>query len=86
MSRRLARGRAAGWRREATERFLGAYREAIGGCPTHLEDAELEKALLDLFLIQKAAYEVGYELANRPDWIHIPLSGLLKLLEVEDDA
>jgi maltose alpha-D-glucosyltransferase/alpha-amylase len=32
--------------------------------------------LLDLFLIEKAAYEVCYEAANRPSWIAVPLSGL----------
>jgi maltose alpha-D-glucosyltransferase/alpha-amylase len=35
-----------------------------------------ETPLLDLFLIEKAAYEVRYELANRPAWLRIPLRGL----------
>jgi maltose alpha-D-glucosyltransferase/alpha-amylase len=26
-------------------------------------------------------YEVGYEAANRPDWIHIPLEGVLSLID-----
>jgi maltose alpha-D-glucosyltransferase/alpha-amylase len=33
-----------------------------------------------MFLLQKAIYEVGYELANRPDWVEIPLSGVCDLL------
>ena len=37
---------------------------------------EAEAALLDLFLLEKAAYEIRYEAANRPAWIGIPLSGL----------
>ena len=41
--------------------------------------AEGEEALLDLFLIEKAAYEVRYEAANRPAWIGLPLRGLAAL-------
>ncbi|MCV0397258.1 MAG: maltose alpha-D-glucosyltransferase [Rhizobiaceae bacterium] len=78
--------RAATWRDGTISGFLAAYREAIDGSATHPPDAALERALLDLFLIQKAAYEVGYELANRPDWVDIPLAGLLNLIEPEHDA
>ena len=35
--------------------------------------------LLDLFLIEKAAYEIAYEAANRPTWIDVPLRGLARL-------
>jgi maltose alpha-D-glucosyltransferase/alpha-amylase len=35
--------------------------------------------LLDLFLVEKAAYEIGYEAANRPSWIGVPLAGLAAL-------
>jgi maltose alpha-D-glucosyltransferase/alpha-amylase len=41
--------------------------------PQHLE------ALLGLFVLDKAIYELGYELNNRPDWIHMPLASLLRL-------
>jgi len=54
------------------------------GAPVHSEDEGFERAqraLLDVFVIQKAAYEVGYETAMRPDWIDIPLRGLLALTE-----
>ena len=37
------------------------------------------KALIELFLIEKAAYEIGYEAGNRPAWIGIPLRGLTML-------
>jgi maltose alpha-D-glucosyltransferase/alpha-amylase len=43
-------------------------------------DEESRRALLDLFLIEKALYELRYEAANRPDWIAIPLRGLLELM------
>ena len=37
--------------------------------------------LLNIYLLEKALYELGYELNNRPDWMHIPLTGILQLLE-----
>ena len=37
--------------------------------------------LLELFVLDKAFYELGYELDSRPDWVEIPLSGLARLLE-----
>ena len=36
--------------------------------------------LLELLLLEKALYELAYEAEHRPDWLHIPLSGLLDLL------
>jgi predicted trehalose synthase len=38
------------------------------------------EALLTIFLFEKAAYELRYELNNRPDWIRVPVEGLLELL------
>jgi maltose alpha-D-glucosyltransferase/alpha-amylase len=73
--------RAMRWRKETSHAFLDAYREMMAGCPTHVADARLEGDLLCLLQIQKAAYEVSYELANRPSWVDIPLRGLLDLLE-----
>ncbi|MDN2568237.1 maltose alpha-D-glucosyltransferase [Aquibium sp. A9E412] len=77
--------RVATWRRAASDAFLAAYRETIGDCPTHPDDPAFERALLDLFLIQKAAYEVRYELANRPAWVDIPIAGLLDLVAAAGD-
>jgi len=37
--------------------------------------------LLDLFLLEKVAYELCYEAANRPDWLGIPLRGFVELAE-----
>jgi maltose alpha-D-glucosyltransferase/alpha-amylase len=61
----------------ATESFLTGYREALassGDDPAVAVNAES----LDLFLIEKAAYEVVYEAANRPTWIDVPLHGLAR--------
>jgi maltose alpha-D-glucosyltransferase / alpha-amylase len=43
------------------------------------DPAELQ-VLLDAYLLEKGTYELGYELNNRPDWIKVPLQGLLQLL------
>jgi len=58
--------------RDAAKRaFMEAYRASAGGV-TNTE-------LLDFFLIEKAAYELGYEAANRPAWVAIPIQGLARL-------
>jgi maltose alpha-D-glucosyltransferase/alpha-amylase len=59
----------------ATESFLAGYREAFASAGGHAPIA-LNTELLDLFLIEKAAYEVVYEAASRPTWIDVPLHGL----------
>jgi maltose alpha-D-glucosyltransferase/alpha-amylase len=37
--------------------------------------------LLEISLLEKAVYELGYELNNRPDWVWVPLGGIIRLLE-----
>jgi maltose alpha-D-glucosyltransferase / alpha-amylase len=58
----------------APKAFLEAYRTAISA-----SGATMSKRLLDLFLLEKAAYEVTYEAANRPSWFAVPLAGLSEL-------
>ncbi|WP_209318277.1 maltose alpha-D-glucosyltransferase [Falsiroseomonas selenitidurans] len=62
------------WRQAAELAFLAAYNQAweaeAGPVPAGAA------AALDLFLLEKAAYEVGYEIANRPAWLPVPLRGL----------
>ena len=43
-------------------------------------DAKEHRLLFDAFALQKALYEVAYELNNRPDWVRIPLRGILNLI------
>ena len=60
--------------------FLAAYRQALGDTglwPRSLDDAY---RLLDFFLLEKAFYEIEYELAHRPDWLRVPLAGTLRIL------
>jgi len=59
--------------------LLAGYREAIAEGPAS-EDGTDGGGLLDLFMLEKAAYEVNYEVGNRPDWLAVPLRGLTALL------
>tara|TARA_R110002020_G_scaffold15140_75_gene53555 strand:- start:5834 stop:8389 length:2556 start_codon:yes stop_codon:yes gene_type:complete len=79
-----AADRAAQWRDQTTRQFLEAYEAAIAGSPTHPDDPAFARALRDMFVLQKAAYEVSYELSNRPDWVGIPLRGLISLIGNEE--
>ncbi len=71
------------WYAWASAAFLNEYLEKIR--PTCLlpENPDHLKILLDAFLLEKAVYEVGYELNNRPDWLNVPLQGILQLLKAE---
>ena len=66
------------WEREAAEVFLDGYSEATG--MSLLEGEQRRFApLLELFLWDKLFYELRYELRNRPQWLPVPLHGLLNL-------
>lgn len=68
------------WQRWASARFLNEYRSTAGTCK-FLPQSENEFAvLLDAYLLEKAVYELGYELNNRPDWVWLPLQGILQQL------
>lgn len=76
------------WERQVVGTFLDGYKEAIEGCPSVPSDADQVRALLDLFTLEKAFYEIGYETANRPTWAHIPIRGVHRLVmgdAAEDD-
>ncbi|WP_448188555.1 malto-oligosyltrehalose trehalohydrolase [Azospirillum sp. sgz301742] len=73
----------AWWEAEAGGAFIDGYRAAIGDCPSFPADSTAAASLLKLFLLEKALYEIGYELSNRPDWLPIPLGGVLGILGAE---
>jgi maltose alpha-D-glucosyltransferase/alpha-amylase len=72
------------WEQLAADAFLRGYEKAIVGCSACPSDPGVFRRLLDLFLLEKALYEIRYELANRPGWLRIPLEGALALLRAED--
>jgi maltose alpha-D-glucosyltransferase/alpha-amylase len=67
------------WERSVSAEFLRAYREtAKAGEFLPAKSGDLRK-LLDVFLLDKALYEVLYEMNSRPAWVRIPLMGILSL-------
>jgi malto-oligosyltrehalose trehalohydrolase len=68
------------WRAEVSSQFVDDYFAAMKGVSSiPAERAEAER-LLRFFVLEKALYEVSYEMANRPDWVSIPLRGVLDLV------
>ena len=68
------------WQAQAVNAFLDGYDEVARSHELALGRAEMN-GLLELFVLEKAVYELKYELDNRPDWAAIPLAGLLDALE-----
>lgn len=68
------------WRERAVATFLAAYREHMSDPRLWPVDEEAANRLLDVFLLEKAFYEIGYEIAHRPDWVRVPLAGALHVL------
>ena len=66
----------AALRTAAESTFLDSYRDVLAASPRPWAEGESFDALLQLFLLAKAAYEVRYELANRPAWLPIAAAGL----------
>jgi maltose alpha-D-glucosyltransferase/alpha-amylase len=69
------------WFQWVSAAFLRAYRDAARGEAFLPGEKTAFAALLDAFLLDKAFYELNYELNNRPDWVRIPLRGILTLLQ-----
>ena len=76
---------AAEWQKQATEAFLNGYFQNMAGCASLPDNAEDTQKLLDLFVLEKALYEVIYEVANRPDWLAIPMNGLSRLIDLDGE-
>jgi trehalose synthase-fused probable maltokinase len=78
----LLRGTDApeGWEDRARARFLDGYHTAVDGSLLPPGQQAINQ-LLAVFELEKAVYELRYELNNRPDWVAIPVAGILRLLE-----
>lgn len=66
---------------EAEQRFLDEYLQAIGNSKNLQFDPVKRQQMLDLYLLEKAAYEIAYEARNRPKWLPIPLRGFAAIVE-----
>ncbi len=69
------------WVNAVTTSFLAGYRLGITAAPGLLPEPETAQLLLQIALLEKSLYELQYELNNRPDWVRIPLAGILASLE-----
>ena len=68
------------WEASVSATFLTNYLETAAGARLVPADQRCADQWLDAFLLQKALYELRYELASRPHWVDIPLSGILRIL------
>jgi maltose alpha-D-glucosyltransferase / alpha-amylase len=64
--------------------FLKSYMQLTTGNPILPRKRDDIKVILEAYLIDKAMYEVNYEINNRPDWVGVPLRGILQVLD--DDS
>jgi maltose alpha-D-glucosyltransferase/alpha-amylase len=68
------------WNRWVAAAFLRGYLQTSRGAAFLPLTIQEFRALLDAYVMDKALYEVGYELRFRPAWVRIPLSGILQLI------
>lgn len=69
------------FRQLASDAFLTAYHKAAGELAHEWHSATSQQALAELFMLEKAAYEISYEAANRPEWVKVPLRGLAEIAQ-----
>jgi maltose alpha-D-glucosyltransferase / alpha-amylase len=75
----MIRAWAAKWEESVRMEFLRGYRETVGNAPFVPADEDAFHRTLLVFELEKALYELGYEINNRPDWISVPLRGIVAI-------
>jgi maltose alpha-D-glucosyltransferase/alpha-amylase len=68
------------WQEMVEGEFRTAYDEGTRGTPVFVEDEATRRGLLNLHLLRKGLYEIEYEASHRPDWIDIPVAGVLDIV------
>ncbi|HEX9446224.1 MAG TPA: maltose alpha-D-glucosyltransferase [Candidatus Binatia bacterium] len=68
------------WKIWVSVAFVQSYLGAAGQAAFLPSSKADMKALLDMYVLEKAIYEIGYELNNRPDWVRVPIQGILEIL------
>jgi maltose alpha-D-glucosyltransferase/alpha-amylase len=71
------------WHQYVSGIFLRGYFGTVGKAPFIPREAGELEVMNRVFLLEKAVYELGYELNNRPEWIFVPLKGIKNLLQEE---
>jgi maltose alpha-D-glucosyltransferase/alpha-amylase len=73
------------WDVWASVAFLRGYRQAVAGASFMPRSQEELSLVLQIFLLDKAIYELSYELNNRPDWVDIPIAGIVEMIRLMED-
>jgi predicted trehalose synthase len=76
----IAAGGPEDWEEQARSRFLDGYIDAVDSSLLPSGQAAVDR-LLAVYELEKAVYELRYELDNRPDWVGIPVAGIQRLIE-----
>jgi maltose alpha-D-glucosyltransferase/alpha-amylase len=71
------------WYRQTSSLFLQSYLNTTSGARFIPEDSDDLQVMLEAYLLDKAVYEIGYELNNRPSWVLIPIRGIKDILKSE---
>ena len=79
--RNILTGRLGTLRDELTAALWDGYRDALTDDRLWPADEAGQQQLLAFFELEKALYEIEYEIENRPDWLHIPVGGVIRILE-----
>jgi len=77
---------ARAWYVWVSATFLKSYLEFMVGVPVLPQTREGINTILDAYLLNKAIYELDYELNNRPDWVGLPLQGILQTLGADEKS
>ncbi len=68
------------WQHYMSNLFLRAYLDTVNGSKLIPADEQDTQTLLETYILEKAVYELAYELNNRPDWVRIPMQGILSIV------
>jgi maltose alpha-D-glucosyltransferase/alpha-amylase len=82
--RELLEDAAERWVARVSASFLTGYLEAVDGSDLLPRDDHALRVSLDAHLLEKACYEIQYELDHRPDFVEVPIAGVRRLLLTND--
>ncbi len=74
------------WRKRSKAAFIDGYRETIAGPGLWPVDLRASERLLDFFLLEKTFEQAEHELVHRPEWLRVPLTGMLRILSRNVDG
>jgi maltokinase len=76
----IASGGSHDWEEQARATFLEGYLETVDATLLPSGQAAIDR-ILSVYELEKAVYELRYELDNRPEWVSIPVAGILRLID-----